>query len=63
MDTILARRGVVNYKVVSDETNNLPTDVDNGILNVDLFVQPTTSLEEINLRVIITNASIAVEST
>jgi len=60
MQSIQARRGVTSFRVVADSTNNTPSDVANGILNVDLYITPTTSLEEINLSVIITSQGVQV---
>lgn len=54
MDNIKSRKGVYDYKVVCDETNNTPADIDNNILNVWLFVQPTKTAEFITLSVVIT---------
>ena len=54
MDNIKSRKGVYDYKVVCDETNNTPVDIDNNIMNVWLFVQPTKTAEFITLSVVIT---------
>ena len=54
MDNIKSRKGVYDYKVVCDETNNTPADIDNNIMNVWLFVQPTKTAEFITLSVVIT---------
>ena len=54
MGNIKSRKGVYDFKVVCDLTNNTPTDIDNNTLNVWLFVQPTKTAEFINLSVVIT---------
>ena len=54
MDDIKARRGVYAYSTVCDETNNTPADIDNNVMNVWLFVQPTKVAEFITLNVAIT---------
>ncbi|MDK1290204.1 phage tail sheath C-terminal domain-containing protein [Pseudoalteromonas umbrosa] len=47
MNNIKARRGVTDFKVVCDETNNSDADVDAGRMNLWLFVKPTRSVEYI----------------
>lgn len=59
---IQARRGVTSYRVVCDSTNNTPTDIDNYKMNVDLFIAPIRSVEEIPFRVIITATGVSFES-
>lgn len=59
MDNIKARKGVGDYLVVCDATNNTPTDIDQNKLNVDLFVKPTKSAEFIRLRTVITSTGLS----
>lgn len=47
MNNIKARRGVYDFKVVCDDTNNSPADIDAGRMNLWLFVRPTRSVEYI----------------
>lgn len=47
MNNIKARRGVYEFKVVCDDTNNSDADVDAGRMNLWLFVKPTRSVEYI----------------
>lgn len=54
MEDIKARRGVYDYLVVCDESNNSPVDIDNYRLNVDLYVKPTKAIEYIHFRTVIT---------
>jgi len=54
MDSVQARRGVTEYLVVCDETNNLDSDIEGHIMNLWLFVKPTPSLEFIPIKVVIT---------
>jgi len=58
MNGVKARNGVYDYLTVCDETNNLPTDIDNHILNVDLFVKPVQSIEYIKFSTIITSTGV-----
>jgi phage tail sheath protein FI len=62
MDNILSRRGVTDFRTVIDSTNNTDEDVDNNRMNVDLFIKPTRSVEEINLRVIITRSGVSFDT-
>lgn len=59
LETIKARRGITDYDVVADDSNNSPEDVDANRLNVDIFIKPTRSVEEIPVRVVITPNNIS----
>ena len=54
MDGIKARRGVYAYATICSDENNSAEDIDNYQMNVDLYIQPTKSVEYIRTRVIIT---------
>jgi len=54
MNGILAGGGVADFYSVCDTTNNLPTDIQNYILNVWLFVKPQHAIEYIKFKVILT---------
>jgi phage tail sheath protein FI len=58
---IQSKRGLQDYRTVCDATNNTASDIDNNRLNVDLYVKPTRSIEEIPVRVVITATSISFE--
>ena len=51
---VQASRGLYRFKVVSDSTNNTGQDIDEGIRNVDVYLQPTRSAEIIVLNTILT---------
>ena len=59
LDSIKARKGIQDYLVVSDETNNTPQDYDNHIRNVDVYIKPTQSLEWINFTTILTPSGLS----
>jgi hypothetical protein len=61
MDGIKARRGVTNFEVVCDSTNNSADDIDNHIMNVWLLIKPTPSLEYINFTLAITKTGVSFE--
>lgn len=59
LDGIKARRGIYDYKVFCDSSNNTNEDIDSHLLNVHVFIQPTISLEYINLYVVITRTGVS----
>jgi len=54
LDNIRMRRGLYDFNVVCDETNNTPEDIDNYRMNVDSYVQPVKAIEYIYNRIVIT---------
>jgi len=54
MDNIKSRKGVYDYRVICDESNNTSNDIDNNLMNVWLFVQPTKTAEFVQLSVVVT---------
>lgn len=58
MDRVQAKRGVTRYQVVCDETNNLPIDLANNRMNVDLIVCPNASVEYINFTMAVINETV-----
>lgn len=58
MENIKSRRGVYDFSVVCDATNNTPEDIDNHRLNVWLFIKPIMSVEFIQFTVVITRTGI-----
>jgi phage tail sheath protein FI len=52
---ILAQRGVYDYAVVCDESNNTPARIDRNELFIDVAVEPTKSAEFIYIPVRIVN--------
>lgn len=60
MQGVLAGGGVQSYKVVCDSTNNTTSTIANNILNVDLYVQPSYTIEFIKLNTIISADTVSV---
>ena len=54
MEPQKSARAVIDYYVVCDETNNLPSDIQNNICNCWLYIQPTKIIRFIRQKVIIT---------
>ena len=48
--TVQAGRGIQNFRVVCDETNNTDSIINNNQLVVDIYVQPTYVAEFIRLN-------------
>lgn len=59
LETIKARKGITDYDVVCDDSNNSAEDIDANRLNVDVFIKPSRSIEEIPVRVVITPNNIS----
>ena len=51
---IQAKRGVYDYLVVSDSSNNTPDVIDNNEFRADIFVKPTKSINYITLTFVAT---------
>ena len=52
---IKGRRGVYDYQVICDTSNNTPDVIDNNQLIIDVFPKPSKSIEDIPMRIIITS--------
>lgn len=59
LEVIRSKKGITAFDVVADDTNNSAADVDANRLNVDIFIKPTRSIEEIPVRVVITPTGIS----
>ncbi|MCK5617231.1 phage tail sheath subtilisin-like domain-containing protein [Candidatus Pacearchaeota archaeon] len=59
LDGIKARKGIADFDVVSDTSNNTEDDADNYRRNVDIFIKPMKSIEYIPVRVVIVPESIS----
>ena len=57
---VKAGGGLNDYSVVCDETNNTTIVIDNNILKVDIYVQPTKVIEFIELNIIITRTGVSI---
>lgn len=54
---VRARRGVYDFRIVSDSTNNTGEVIDRNELWVDVYLKPTRAAEFIQLRMVITRSS------
>ena len=55
MKDVKAQRGVSDYIIVCDNTNNSPNDVQAGILNIDLYVKMVKGIKFIKQSIIATS--------
>jgi len=59
LSSVQAGGGVTEYSVVCDDSNNPQSVIDSNRLNVDIYVQPTRTIEFIQLQVIITRTGVS----
>jgi len=64
MEGIKARRGVYDFRVICDESNNTAEDIDSYVCNVHVILQPTKAIEYINCYIVITRtgSTMSIES-
>jgi hypothetical protein len=55
---IKARRGVYDYRVVADETNNTPSVIDSNQFVADIFIKPTRAINFIQLNFAAVSSSV-----
>ena len=58
---IRAKRGIVDFLVICDETNNTPDVVDNNEFRVDIFLKPTKSINYVTLTFVATRTGVSFE--
>ena len=56
---IQAKRGVYDFLVVCDQTNNTPDVIDNNEFRADIFLKPTKSINYITLTFVATRTGVA----
>lgn len=59
LQVIKARKGITDFDVVCDDSNNSPEDEIANRLNVDVYIKPMYSIEEIPVRIVITPSNIS----
>lgn len=59
LQTVLAKGGLQSFKVVCDDSNNTSTSIAQNILNVDVYVQPTYTIEFIQFNTIISSNDVS----
>ena len=55
---VQSRRGVIDFKVVCDESNNTPEVIDRNEFVADIFIKPNRSINFITLNFIATRTGV-----
>jgi len=58
---IQAKRGIYDFLVICDETNNTPDVIDNNEFRADIFIKPAKSINYVTLSFIATRTGISFE--
>ena len=58
---IQAKRGVYDFQVICDESNNTPDVIDNNEFRADIFLKPTKSINYITLTFVATRTGVSFE--
>ena len=58
---IQAKRGVYDFRVICDETNNTPEVIDNNEFRADIFLKPTKSINYVTLTFVATRTGVSFE--
>ena len=58
---VQAKRGVYDFLVVCDETNNTPDIIDNNEFRADIYLKPTKSINYVTLTFVATRTGVAFE--
>ena len=58
---IQAKRGLSDYRIICDGTNNTPDIIDNNEFRADIFLKPTKSINYITLTFVATRTGVSFE--
>ena len=58
---VQAKRGIYDFLIVCDETNNTPDVIDNNEFRADIFLKPTKSINYVTLTFVATRTGVAFE--
>ena len=61
LDSVKARLGLTDFKVVLDETTTTPDLIDRNIMYAKIFLKPARAIEFIAIDFIITNSGVSFE--
>jgi len=56
---VQAKRGLVDFRVICDESNNTPSVVDNNEFRADIFLKPTKSINYVTLSFVATRTGVS----
>jgi hypothetical protein len=58
---IQAKRGVFDFRVICDESNNTPDIIDNNEFRADIFLKPARSINYVTLTFVATRTGVSFE--
>jgi phage tail sheath protein FI len=58
---VQAKRGIIDFAVICDTTNNTPDVIDNNEFRADIFIKPAKSINYITLTFVATRTGVAFE--
>jgi hypothetical protein len=58
---VQAKRGLIDFRVICDETNNTPDVIDNNEFRADIFLKPTKSINYVTLTFVSTITGVSFE--
>ena len=58
---VQAKRGLYDFRVICDESNNTPDVIDNNEFRADIFLKPTKSINYVTLTFVATRTGISFE--
>ena len=58
---VQAKRGLIDFRVICDQTNNTPEVIDNNEFRADIFLKPTRSINFVTLTFVATRTGISFE--
>ena len=58
---ILAKRGIIDYRVICDESNNTAAIIDNNEFIADIYIKPSRSINFVGLTFVATRSGVSFE--
>jgi len=58
---VQAKRGIIDFRIICDETNNTPDVIDNNEFRADIFIKPAKSINYVTLTFVATRTSASFE--
>ena len=58
---VQSKRGIQDYVVICDETNNTPDVIDNNEFRADIFLKPAMSINYVTLTFVATRTGVSFE--
>jgi len=58
---VQSKRGLIDFRVICDQTNNTPEVIDNNEFRADIFLKPTRSINYVTLTFVATRTGVSFE--